>query len=214
MHVKGRCFQKNKLLFLLIPEEVIYLWSVVCLLCMPFVVLLAIACSVLLVMPSLQRVPFGKPWILPATTNLITCVLFSTSTAWDRVAPPCFSMILIITRIGLKPLGKRQDLCAFSYALPFCIMIVCVSYQIQIPDFPFCNINWQHNLPIIFQHIFTGIVLSDLSDHFSIWRTLFCDEVLPHKGETIWTNSMNVILPDWLKLLNAYDTNDYPTVDS
>lgn len=145
------------------------------------VVLLAIVCSVLWVTPSLQRVLFGKPWILPATTNLITCVLFSTSTAWDRVAPPCFSMILIITRIGLKPLGKRQGLCAFSYTPPFCIMIVCVVvwfvhapcsfyhlYQIQIPDFPFCNINWQHNLPIIFQHIFTGIVLSDLWDHFSI----------------------------------------------
>ena len=103
--------------------------------------------------------------------------------------------------------------CLFSHAfLPL------AHIESNSPEFLFCNINWQHIYQYLSTHVFTGIVLNDLSGHFPICA-LFYGEVLPHKSEkkllkrSFKEDNLNkfnesLTLTDWLKLLNSDDLNE------
>ena len=84
------------------------------------------------------------------------------------------------------------------------------SYSVTLID----NIFTNHLLT----HVFTDIVLNDLSGHFPICP-LFYVEVLPHKSEkkllkrSFKEDNLNkfnesLTLTDWLKLLNSDDLNE------
>lgn len=136
------------------------------------------------------------------------------------MAPLCFSMIFIITRIGLKPLGKRQGLCAFflcptilhndSLCSGWSMLYVLFTTHIKSKSptshsaMSIDNIIYQSSFttssPVLFSVIYWIIFRSML---FFVMKSCCI------KGRQ-FKNKFNesLMLTYWLKLLNTYDTNE------
>ena len=78
----------------------------------------------------------------------------------------------------------NPDLLQYIHHVPTQEFIECLFSHAFLPlnsnDFPFCNINYNIFTNHLSTHVFTGIVLNDLSDHFPIYA-LFYDDVFRTK---------------------------------